>query len=91
MPPVAIGERMRGGSISRVLASKSSKVKEGDLVNANHGWTEVAIVSDQACQVINVPKGAKVTDALGVLGNFKGSLIARGFMLAMHRGERVLN
>ncbi|KAI1505173.1 hypothetical protein F5X99DRAFT_369851 [Biscogniauxia marginata] len=68
VPPVAIGERMRGAAITRVLASKSPKVKEGDLVNASCGWTEVAIVNEKQFEVIKLPEGAKVTDALGVLG-----------------------
>ncbi|CAJ2509334.1 Uu.00g143600.m01.CDS01 [Anthostomella pinea] len=68
MPPVAIGETMRGAAISKVLASKSSKVKEGDLVNAFCGWTEVAIVNEEQFEVVELPKGSKVTDALGVLG-----------------------
>ncbi|KAI0128014.1 hypothetical protein BJ170DRAFT_581617 [Xylariales sp. AK1849] len=68
VPPVAIGEKMRGAAISRVLASKSSKVKEGDLVNATCGWTEVAIVGEKMFEAVEVPKGGKVTDAIGVLG-----------------------
>jgi NADPH-dependent curcumin reductase CurA len=70
VPPVAIGEKMRGTAISRVLASKIDKVKEGDLVNANCGWTEVAILGAKEFDVVELPKGSKVTDALGVLGKF---------------------
>ncbi|KAI1372140.1 hypothetical protein F4677DRAFT_275620 [Hypoxylon crocopeplum] len=66
--PVAVGERMRGGAIARVLASKSSKAKEGDMVVSRSGWTEVAIVNESQFDVINLPKGTKVTDALGVAG-----------------------
>ncbi|KAI0475398.1 NAD(P)-binding protein [Xylariaceae sp. FL0804] len=68
LPPVAIGERMRGGCICRVLASKSNKVKEGDIVNTFCGWTEMAIVKETELDLFELPKGAKVTDALGVLG-----------------------
>lgn len=59
---------MRGAAISRVLASKSSKVKEGDLVNASIGWTEVGIVGEKLFEVVELPQNSKVTDALGVLG-----------------------
>jgi NADPH-dependent curcumin reductase CurA len=68
VPPVQIGETMRGGTISRVLASKSPKVKEGDLVTAMTGWTEVAIVNEKAFEKAEVPKGGQITDLLGVLG-----------------------
>lgn len=59
---------MRGATISRVLASKSSSAKEGDIVTASIGWTEVAIASDKEIQKLEVPKGGQVTDLLGVLG-----------------------
>ncbi|KAI1632173.1 hypothetical protein F4809DRAFT_628939 [Biscogniauxia mediterranea] len=68
VPPVAIGEKMRGGTISRVLASKNPKVKDGDLVYASCGWTEVAIVNEKQFETLQLPEGAKITDALGVLG-----------------------
>ncbi|KAI1865638.1 hypothetical protein JX265_007961 [Neoarthrinium moseri] len=68
IPPVAIGEKMRGSAISRVLASKSSKVKAGDLVNASVGWAQVGIVDEKMFEVVEVPANGKVTDALGVLG-----------------------
>jgi NADPH-dependent curcumin reductase CurA len=66
--PVAIGEKMRGGAIGRVLASKSANVKEGDLVHCSIGWTEVSIEDAQTVRVIELPLNAKITDALGVLG-----------------------
>ncbi|KAH9904290.1 NAD(P)-binding protein [Xylariomycetidae sp. FL2044] len=68
MPPVGVGEKMRGSAISRVLASKSDKAKEGDIVNATCGWTEVAIVGEDSFEVVEIPKNGKTTDALGVLG-----------------------
>ncbi|ORY68283.1 uncharacterized protein BCR38DRAFT_335663 [Pseudomassariella vexata] len=68
VPPVAIGEKMRGAAISRVLASKSAKVKEGDIVNASVGWTEVGIVNEKQFEIIDLPEGSKITDGLGVLG-----------------------
>lgn len=59
---------MRGTAISRVLASKSPKAKKGDFVNASIGWQEVGILADSAFEVVHIPEGSKVTDALGVLG-----------------------
>ncbi|KAI1182270.1 hypothetical protein F5B17DRAFT_421202 [Nemania serpens] len=66
--PVAIGEKMRGGVIARVIASKTPKVKEGDIVTASIGWTELSIVGENEFQKFEVPKGGKITDLLGVLG-----------------------
>lgn len=68
--PVAIGEKMRGGVIARVIASKTPKVKEGDIVTASIGWTELSIVGENEFQKFEVPKGGKITDLLGVLGTF---------------------
>ncbi|KAI0862266.1 hypothetical protein F4860DRAFT_122389 [Xylaria cubensis] len=68
VPPVGIGEKMRGGTISRVLASKNPKVKEGDFVSATTGWTEIAIATEKEFQKVEVPKGGQITDLLGVLG-----------------------
>ena len=56
---------MRGGAVCRVLASKSPKVKENDLVNSMCGWTEVAIVNEKQFEPLDLPKNAKVTDAIG--------------------------
>ncbi|KAI1122761.1 hypothetical protein F5Y10DRAFT_253329 [Nemania abortiva] len=68
LPPVGIGEKMRGNAVARVIASKSSKVKEGDIVTAGTGWTEVAILGEKDIQKLEVPKGGKITDLIGVLG-----------------------
>ncbi|KAI1086798.1 NAD(P)-binding protein [Rostrohypoxylon terebratum] len=67
-PPVAIGEKMRGGCIARVLASKGGKVKEGDYVFVWSGWTEVAVVAEDVVSLIDLPKGTRLTDAIGAAG-----------------------
>ncbi|KAK8004883.1 zinc-binding dehydrogenase [Apiospora arundinis] len=63
-PPVAIGQKMIGGAVTRVLGSKSGKVKSGDIVHTFSGWTEVAIVPEAAVDAIQLPKGGKITDIL---------------------------
>ncbi|KAI0973753.1 NAD(P)-binding protein [Xylaria arbuscula] len=68
LPPVQIGEKMRGGTISRVLASKTPKAKEGDIVSAMIGWTEVAVANEKEIEKLELPKGGRITDFLGVLG-----------------------
>ncbi|RYO86764.1 hypothetical protein DL766_002884 [Monosporascus sp. MC13-8B] len=69
VPPVAIGEKMRGTALSRVLASRNPAAKPGDLVTAMCGWTEVAVVGAKSFEVVPLPPtGARPTDAIGVLG-----------------------
>ncbi|KAI0799389.1 hypothetical protein GGR55DRAFT_505757 [Xylaria sp. FL0064] len=67
-PYIRIGQTMGGFTVARVLASKSSQVKEGDIVTAGSGWAEVAIVEEGNFQKAEVPKGGRLTDLLGVLG-----------------------
>lgn len=61
---------MRGAAICKVLASKSSSYSVGTYVNANIGWTELAILPDNEAglKAISVPENGQLTDALGVLG-----------------------
>lgn len=69
LPPVQIGEVMRGGTIARVLAAKSDKVKAGDLISTfTAGWREVAVIKEADATPLQLPPNAQVTDALGVLG-----------------------
>ena len=48
VPPVAIGEVMRGNAIARVLAVKggSGKFHVGDIVNASTGFRELAVLDE---------------------------------------------
>jgi len=68
LPPVQIGEVMRGIAIARVLASRSPKAKAGDIVTGVIGFAEVRILPDSMVEVLSVPPQGKVTDLLGVLG-----------------------
>jgi NADPH-dependent curcumin reductase CurA len=70
VPPVPIGGVMRGAVVAQVIASKSPSYREGDYVTASPGWTELAIVkgSDKELAKLELPKGGRLTDALGVLG-----------------------
>ena len=58
MPPVAIGEVMRGGGIGRVIASQSPKFQVGDLVTGSFGWQDfccLAADDQSAARVVRVP------------------------------------
>ncbi|TVY38318.1 putative NADP-dependent oxidoreductase [Lachnellula subtilissima] len=70
MPPVQIGEKMRGAAICKVLASKATSYSGGGYVQSNVGWTEIAIVdaNDPTTKPLSVPEGGKLTDTLGALG-----------------------
>ena len=61
---------MRGAVIAKVVASKSGKYEVGDYLYAGCGWREQAVVEegDADVQVLRVPEGGRLTDALGVLG-----------------------
>ncbi|KAI0470468.1 hypothetical protein GGR56DRAFT_145367 [Xylariaceae sp. FL0804] len=64
MVSIAIGQKMVGGAISRVLASKSSKVQPGDLAHTFSGWTKVSVVPEDAIDVIEMPENVKLTHML---------------------------
>ncbi|HYP69999.1 MAG TPA: NADP-dependent oxidoreductase [Variovorax sp.] len=42
-PPVALGEPMVGGTVSRVVASRHAGFRVGELVLANAGWQDFAL------------------------------------------------
>jgi NADPH-dependent curcumin reductase CurA len=68
IPPVKIGEVMRGGAIGLVVASKSSSFPVGTYASGTVGWTEYVVVKDKALEKLDLPNGAVPTDALSVLG-----------------------
>lgn len=68
IPPVKIGEVMRGSVIGQIVASKASSFPVGSYATANAGWTELSIVKEKDLEKIEVPKNGKVTDALGAVG-----------------------
>ena len=70
VPPVQIGEVMRGAIIGKIVASKSAEFKVGEYCTASPGWTEYAILKESEVKKLDVPSNGKVTDALGVLGAF---------------------
>ncbi len=65
LPPVGIGEVMRGGGIGEVVQSKNDKYAVGTIVEGTIGWQDYA-VGTTGFQI--VPKGVPLTEAMGVLG-----------------------
>jgi NADPH-dependent curcumin reductase CurA len=69
LPPVGIGEVMRGLGLGRVVASKHPAYQEGQLVQGLIGWQEWAVASDAApLLVVNEVPGVSPSAYLGVLG-----------------------
>ncbi|KAG9715034.1 NAD(P)-binding protein, partial [Aureobasidium melanogenum] len=68
VPPVQIGEVMRGVAIGTVEASKSEKFPVGTLATGLVGWTELAVVDEKALERVDLPSNGRTTDVLGVLG-----------------------
>ena len=69
VPPVGIGEVMRGGALGQVVASRNDAYREGQLVMGLIGWQEWAVASDAAplLPLVEVP-GVSLGAYLGVLG-----------------------
>lgn len=65
--PVPIGGKMEGGSVGKVIASKSDQLAEGDMVFGPFGWASHAVAEAKMCRKLD-PDQAPVTTALGVLG-----------------------
>ena len=71
--PVAIGEVMRSFCCGRVVASRSPKYSEGELVAGMFGWQDYAAVEDSAIERRITEAGVPLSASLGVLG-LNGSL-----------------
>jgi hypothetical protein len=68
LPPVGIGEVMRGSTVGQVVSSEHPGFAAGDLVQGMLGWQDWVAFGPGAPFVSKLPKGASPTLALGVLG-----------------------
>lgn len=66
--PVAIGDVVRGSGIGRVVASRSDRIAEGQLVATLTGWQEYAAVNDDPMLTTPLAEGTDPLAALGVFG-----------------------
>lgn len=64
MPPVKLGEVMRGGTIGVVEQSNNPDFQKGDLVSGIAGWQEFAVADGG----MKLPPGVSPTAAMSVLG-----------------------
>ena len=67
MPPVAIGEVMRAGSVGQVVSSEAPGFSVGDLVQGLGGWQEY-FISEGGLGLSKLPAGITPQQALGVFG-----------------------
>ena len=69
IPPVQLGEVMRGGSVAEVLSSAHDDFAAGEKVFGMFGWQEYAIVDVAGVgPVSKLPPGVSPVDALSALG-----------------------
>ena len=65
-PPVPLGETMVGGTVSRIVASRNPRFREGQIVLASAGWQDYALSDGSDLQLLN--EMAQPSLALGGLG-----------------------
>lgn len=68
MPPVAIGEIMRGYVIGTVQVSKNPKFPVGSYATALAGWTELKICNGNELRSFEIPKGGRLVDGMSAFG-----------------------
>jgi hypothetical protein len=69
LPAVPIGDVVRSLGVGRVVASKSPKFAEGDLVSGLVGWQDYAIMAaDGGRAPLKLPPGVPVPLAMSALG-----------------------
>jgi NADPH-dependent curcumin reductase CurA len=69
VPPVEIGEVMRGACTARVVKSRHPEYSEGDAVVGAFGWQDYALSDGGGLMPVNkVPEGVPLTLPLGTLG-----------------------
>jgi len=70
LPPVAIGEVMRALGLGRVVASRSSRYAEGDLVQGLTGWQDYLVLHEDTPGYVRLPgdPGIPLPTLLGAAG-----------------------
>lgn len=69
LPPVGLGEVMRGLTLGVVEASRSSRFRVGDVVSPlSGGWADYAVVNEQGVRPVHRAPGLPLTANMSVLG-----------------------
>jgi NADPH-dependent curcumin reductase CurA len=84
MPPVQIGDTMRGGSLGVVERSRSDRFQQGDVVNTGlGGWTTHVIANGAMLSPAPKLPGVPLTAYMSAVGSIAGQI-------AKLRGARVI-
>ena len=68
MPPVGLGEIMRGFAAGTIQASKNDNFPVGSFATGLVGWTEYKVCQADELQKVDIPAGGKFVDALSAFG-----------------------
>ncbi|MHB1988696.1 MAG: NADP-dependent oxidoreductase [Acidimicrobiales bacterium] len=68
LPPIAIGEVVRGAGIAEVVASNSDRYREGQLVFGMPGWQDYALAGETEQTMQLLPDGIDPMAAINVFG-----------------------
>lgn len=69
LPPVGLGEVMRGLTLGVVEESRSERFEAGDIVTPlSGGWADYAVVNEQALRPVHRAPGLPLTANMSVLG-----------------------
>jgi NADPH-dependent curcumin reductase CurA len=68
LPPIGLGETVRGAGVGEVLRSNSDRYAVGDLVVGLTGWQEYTLADEGAASMQVIPPGIEPPLVLSVLG-----------------------
>jgi NADPH-dependent curcumin reductase CurA len=68
LPPIGIGDVVRGAGVGEVVESRSDRYAPGDLVYGMTGWQDYALVDEGADAMQVIPPGVAPELTLNVLG-----------------------
>lgn len=69
LPPIAIGEPVRGSAAARVIASANPAYPEGSMVRGLFGWQDYAVAARASdADPVPIAEGTAPEEALGIFG-----------------------
>jgi NADPH-dependent curcumin reductase CurA len=68
LPPIGLGEVVRGGGVGEVVESHSTRYAPGDVVFGMTGWQDYVIADEGASAMQVIPPGVAPELAMNVLG-----------------------
>ena len=68
LPPIGVGDVIRGSGVAEIVESNSERYQQGDLVFGMTGWQDYVVADEGERFYQALPAGVPPTTALGVLG-----------------------